>query len=126
MMTLAIWCVLAAGLMPIFVTGLAKAGTSYDNSRPRETSEALTGWRKRAYSAHLNCYEAFPLFAAAVLVAHQFGKVGSTIDTLALAWIAARLVYVFCYVTDRPSIRSLVWTVALVLAIAIFTAPAWA
>lgn len=124
-MSIALWCVLVAGLLPILTTGLAKWGAPYDNARPRESIEVLAGWRKRAYMAHLNGWEAFPLFAAAVLVATIQGKSGVAIDLLAFSWIFTRVLYVACYVGNWPTLRSLVWTVALALAIAIFTAPAW-
>jgi uncharacterized MAPEG superfamily protein len=124
-MSFALWCVLVAAFLPILTTGLAKAGAPYDNARPRESIEVLTGWRKRAYAAHLNGWEAFPFFAVAVLVATTQGAAGHTIDSLAIAWIAARLGYVACYVGNVPTLRSTIWSVALGLAVAIFTAPAW-
>jgi uncharacterized MAPEG superfamily protein len=45
---------------------------------------------------------------------------------LALGWILARVIYVACYVGDWPTLRSVIWTVALALAIAIFALPVWA
>ena len=50
-MTIAAWCVLAAAIMPVLLAGVAKAGSPYDNSRPRELEGRLDGYRKRAYAA---------------------------------------------------------------------------
>lgn len=125
-MSISLWCVLVAGLLPILTTGLAKVGAPYDNARPRASCEGLSGWRARAYSAHLNAFEAFPFFAAAVLIAVTQGAPQATVDTLALGWIAVRLVYLACYIADLSTLRSAIWTLALALAIAIMTAPAWA
>src|SRR5690348_13041569 len=92
-MTIANWCVLAAALMPIVFTGLAKfSGLKYNNKRPREFQAQLTGWRLRAHWAHLNSFEAFPIFVAGVLIAQQAGADQARVDQLALAYIAARVV----------------------------------
>jgi uncharacterized MAPEG superfamily protein len=125
-MTIALWCALFAGLMPILCAGAAKAGAAdFDNSRPREWFEGLSGWRKRMNAAQQNGWEAFPLFAVAVLVATTQGGPAGTVDLLALLWVAFRLAYVFAYAVDRPTLRSTVFALALFSAIAIFTSPAW-
>lgn len=125
-MAISLWCVLVAALLPVLTTGLAKVGAAYDNARPRESSANLSGWRARAHAAHLNAFEAFPLFAAAVLIAVTQGAPQATVDTLAVGWVIARLAYLGCYLADQATLRSAVWTVAFFLAIAIMTAPAWA
>src|SRR3546814_7254438 len=68
-MTTALWCVLVAALLPFLFTGLAKASKRFDNAAPRDYFEQSTGWRKRAHWAQLNSFEAFPAFAAAVIIA---------------------------------------------------------
>lgn len=126
-MTIALCCVLFGGLLPILCAGLAKYGaTDFDNSRPREWFEKQSGWRKRADAAQRNGWEAFPLFAVAVLVAATQGANTGALDALALAWIALRLAYVWAYVSDRPSLRSALFAAALLVTLAIFTAPLWA
>jgi len=42
----------------------------YDSAEPRKQQAQLTGWGGRALAAHMNSIEAFPPFAAAVLVGH--------------------------------------------------------
>ena len=70
-MTIAYWCVLVAALLPIVWAGAAKSGIKgYDNARPREFLGSLQGWPARANFAQQNSYEAFPPFAAGVIIAH--------------------------------------------------------
>ena len=69
-MKTALICVLIAGLMPYLWTTVAKiAGPRYDNRNVRDWQSKLTGLAQRAHAAHLNSFEAFPFFAAAVLAA---------------------------------------------------------
>jgi uncharacterized MAPEG superfamily protein len=109
-MTTAYWCVLIAALLPILWAGAAKAGArGYNNARPREYLGALSGWPSRANFAQQNSHEAFPPFAAGVIIAHLCNAPQPTVDALALTFIAARVVYGFCYVADLAGLRSLVW-----------------
>ncbi|PZQ14229.1 MAG: hypothetical protein DI565_12420 [Ancylobacter novellus] len=126
-MTVALWCVLAGGLMPIVCAGIAKAGArDFDNARPREWLDRLEGWRKRADAAQRNGWEAFPLFAVAVLVATLKGGPAGAVDGLAVAWLGFRVAYVACYLADRASLRSVFFALALLSAIAIFVSPLFA
>jgi uncharacterized MAPEG superfamily protein len=125
-MTIALWSVLIAGLMPYAVVGIAKAGGGYDNRDPRAWATGLTGLRQRAHAAQLNSFEAFPLFAVAVLLAEMKGVPARMLTPLALGWLAMRGLYLWAYLTDRATLRSLIWVIALVLAVAIFTSPGWA
>lgn len=109
-MTTAYWCVLIAALLPILWAGAAKAGArGYNNARPREFLGALSGWPSRANFAQQNSHEAFPPFAAGVIIAHLCNAPQPTVDALALTFIAARVVYGLCYVADLAGLRSLVW-----------------
>ncbi len=120
-MTIAYWCVLAAALLPYVFTGIAKFGQRpYDNRAPRLFLESLEGRQRRAHWAQLNSFEAFPPFAAGVIIAHLCNAPQSAIDSLALAFVALRLAYGWAYVTDRPSVRSLVWLGGLACVVALF------
>lgn len=121
-MTTALWCVLAAGLLPYAATLTAKGGTRFNNRNPRDWLAQQTGWRARAHAAQLNSFEAFPLFAAAVLVAHHLHAPQARVDTLALAFIGARVAYLVSYVADRHLLRSVVWAIGIGTAVAIFVA----
>lgn len=119
-MAIAYWCILFAGLMPIFTVAIAKVGKGYDNRDPRRWLERQEGYRRRADAAHRNHFEAFPFFAAGVLVAQQLQAAQSSIDIAALIFIASRIIYTFCYLTDRASLRSLAWFAGLFSVIALF------
>lgn len=124
-MTIAELCLLGMVLLTYLVLGPAKfAGLrEFDNSYPRDPAFYTRGPRARALGAHQNGLEAFPLFAAAVLLAELHGAPQHVIDGLALAFLGARIAYAVCYLGDRPSLRSLIWTLAFVINLAIFLLP---
>lgn len=124
MFTIAHGCVLAAGLLPYVATLVAKGGARFDNRQPRDWLARQTGWRARAHAAQLNGFEAFPLFAVAVLVAQQVGAPQPRVDALALAFVAARLVYLATYLADVAWLRSIAWLSGIGVAVAIFVAGA--
>ena len=64
-----------------------------------------------------NGYEAFPFFAAAVILAEMRAVPQGVVNGLAVAFIAARIVYVLLYLTDRPTLRSLIWSIGFAYAI---------
>src|SRR5262245_2318367 len=104
-MTIAFWCVLIALFLPYLGTFIAKcAGPGFgprQNHDPRTFLSGLEGFRKRAHHFQLNSFEATPAFAIAVIVAYVVGNAESaTIDTLAIAWITSRLLYLLFYLVD--------------------------
>ncbi len=126
-MDLHLWCIVAAWLiiylskLPVAVA-MARAG-GYDNHHPRAQQAQLTGWGARALASHLNGFEAFGPFAAAVLVAHIGGGPSAIVDGLALAFVAARLLYVGCYLADWSMPRSSVWSVGFLATFGLFVSP---
>ncbi len=123
-MPVSFWCILVAGALPYVATMLAKAGAPYDNRNPRAWLDGLSGWRARANAAQQNSFEAFPLFAAAVIIASQLGADAARVDALAVAFIAARIGYLAAYLADRAALRSLAWFVGIGCVAAIFLAAA--
>jgi uncharacterized MAPEG superfamily protein len=127
-MTVAYWMILAAAFVPYIGTLYAKfsggGGETYDNHAPRAGVESLPPARRRAYWAQLNGFEAFPPFAAGVIVANLAGAEPAWIDTLAVSFVALRIAYTLLYIHDRPSARSLVWTAALACVVGLFAAGA--
>lgn len=121
-MSIAYWCVLAAALMPYMFTGLAKfgGGRRYNNYSPREFLEKQEGMQKRAHWAQLNSFEAFPAFAAAVIIAHLTGGEQSYIDMLAVAFIVIRVAYGIVYLTNQAMLRSAIWAAGVGCVIALF------
>ncbi len=119
-MKTALICVLIAGLMPYLWTTVAKlAGPRYNNRNVREWQSRLEGLPQRAHAAHLNSFEAFPLFAAAVLAALLTNADKEIVAQLALGFVAARAVYGAVYLADLPRTRSLVWFLAFACVIAL-------
>jgi uncharacterized MAPEG superfamily protein len=123
-MTIAFWCVLIAGLMPYVATVTAKAGAKYDNNNPRDWLGRAEGYRRRANAAQLNSFEAFPLFAAAVIVAYLLKAPQGKVDTLAMVFVGARVTYFACYLADIAAVRSVAWLAGIVCAVWIFVAGA--
>ena len=119
-MTLAYWCLFAAMFYPFVFAGLAKSQGGYDNASPRAWLDSVGGWRRRAHWAQQNHFEAYPPFAAGVIVAHQLGGTQAWIDALAVIFLVSRLLYGAFYVADRPTLRSLVWTVAFACVVGLF------
>lgn len=121
-MTIAYWCVLAAGLLPFVAITFAKWDKSYlrSNVAPREWEAKLQGMQARAHAAHLNSFEAFPLFAAGVIIASLCKAPQATIDGIAIAFVVTRLVYIACYLGNLAPLRSLVWMVGMGLNVALF------
>jgi uncharacterized MAPEG superfamily protein len=125
-MSTAYWCIFAGALLPYLSVGIAKARGPYNNRFPRAL-ERYKGMALRAHSAHQNGFEAFPFFAAGVLVASGASAhlTDRLLDSLALAWVVSRLIYTAAYLLDQPTARSLVWFVGIALSMAIFTMPVW-
>ena len=120
-MKTALICVLIAGLMPYLWTVVAKvAGPRYDNRNVRDWQARLEGLPKRAHAAHLNSFEAFPFFAAAVLAAIVAHADMHRVAMLSIAFVIARVVYGLVYLADIAVVRSLVWFAGLGCVIAIF------
>lgn len=119
-MTLAYWMVLVCAILPYLTVAVAKYRPDYDNSAPRPQLEKASGTAQRAYWAHLNHFEAFPPFAAAVIIAHLAGATQGRIDALALAFVALRVAYAFLYMADRPTARSLVWIAGFACVLGLF------
>lgn len=121
-MTIAFWCVLITALMPYVWTTLAKSSKKrYDNNNPRNFLNSLEGWGQRANWAQSNSFEAFPFFAAAVIIGHVVGNIDpATLNYLAIAFVIFRIVYGICYLTDKATLRSLVWMMSIACNVAIF------
>jgi uncharacterized MAPEG superfamily protein len=126
-MTTGLWCVLLGLLMPYLWTGIAKSLGRYDlraNQHPRDFLATLSGPASRANAAQLNSFEAFPAFAAAVLVAQYAHAAQHTIDVLAMAWVALRLIYGVLYIANQAALRSLVWFGGMACVVGLFIAAA--
>jgi uncharacterized MAPEG superfamily protein len=125
MMTVAYGCVLIFILMPYVLAGVAKRRMKLrENSAPRAYLAEQTGSAQRANWAQNNTFETLPGFIAGVLIAHQLHAHQLTVDALAVSFIGFRVVYAVSYILNRPTLRSLAWTGALLCVIGFFVAGA--
>lgn len=109
-MTIAYWCILIAALLPYVWVSFAKAAPRYDNRDPRAwIAKQDDPRRQRAYSAHLNAFEAFAPFAAAVLMAQVAGVEPGRIAWLAIAFVLLRVLHGLFYLGNVAAMRSLAW-----------------
>ncbi|MEO5670588.1 MAG: MAPEG family protein [Ramlibacter sp.] len=128
--TLAYWCVLIAALLPLACAWLAKSQGlgrprkegGYDNHDPRAWLARQKDWQARANAAQANSFEALPFFIGAVIIAHQLGAVQTRVDILAVIFVTLRIVYIAMYVAGLPTVRSAIWTLALMANIGILFA----
>jgi uncharacterized MAPEG superfamily protein len=122
--TLAYWMLFTSAMLPYLTVAVAKYRPDYDNAAPRTQLAAAEGARLRAWWAHLNHFEAFPPFAAGVIIAHLAGASQAGIDTLAVAFVLLRVIYTMLYIADRPTARSVVWVAAFACVAGLFVAAA--
>jgi len=127
-MTVPIICLIVSALM-ILVTkapvalAQSREGRGYDNRNPRVQQARLTGFGARALAAHQNMIEAFPVFAAGLLLALVAGAQGQWVGILSIAFVAARVVYSICYWVDIHMLRSLSWGVGFFASIGLMVLP---
>lgn len=124
-MTTAFWCLLIACLIPIvtaWVCGYFRFQQlgSVDNKHPRAQYSQLQGAGARAVAAQQNAWEALPIFACGVLVAHIAGAPQAKVDMVAMIFIAARLLYPVFYIANLDALRSLSFIAGLAASIYLF------
>lgn len=114
-------CIIIAFIIPLICAAIAKLSKKgYDNSSPRDFLNSLEGKGKRANYAQANSHEAFAPFAVGVVAAHQMNANPATIQMLAIIFITARIIYCYGYITDRPTLRSIFWTIGLISVIGLY------
>lgn len=129
-MSLPFWCIFISAILiflakaPVAKAMAEEGGGRYDNRHPRAQQARLTGFGARALAAHMNSFEAFPLFAVAVLMAHVTNTHGSLVDVLAVTFVVARVLYLLCYWADLHWQRSVVWVIGLLSTLLLMLTPA--
>jgi uncharacterized MAPEG superfamily protein len=91
-----------------------------DNKHPRLQVAQLEGVGHRAVAAQQNCWEALAMFTAALLGVHMSGLVLDSIATLCLVFVAARAVYIVCYLANQDIVRSLSFMVSFGVCLCLF------
>jgi len=111
----AYWCVLIAALLPYVWIVVAKTGGTerFDNHNPRAWLARQNAPRvQRGTAAQFNGFEAFPAFAAGVIIAQLAGVAHDRIAWLALIFVVFRVLHGVFYLLDRAPLRSLAWFAA--------------
>ncbi|MEP7131503.1 MAG: MAPEG family protein [Sphingomicrobium sp.] len=121
-MTIAEWCLFSAVLLYLLTLAPTKAlaPQEFDNANPRDQGFYNHPIRKMALGAHINGIETFPFFAAAVLLAEFRHAPQHWIDGLALAFLLTRIAFVVAYIANRPTLRTVLWNVAMAFNVGIF------
>ena len=124
-MTIAEWCVFGTLMLYLLTIASVKwiGFRRFDNSKPRDPAFYADPLRARALAAHQNGIEAFPFFAAAVLLAEFRLGPQRLIDELAVLFLIVRIAYVFTYLGNRPTLRSILWNIGFAINVAIFFLP---
>jgi uncharacterized MAPEG superfamily protein len=106
--------IIVACVLPFLWTGYAKITSKrYNNSTTRDSVEKFTGKSRRAHFAHLNSFEALPLFMSSVLIANINQVDTTNLHTLIGCFLFFRIVYGILYIQDVATARSIVWTLAI-------------
>jgi uncharacterized MAPEG superfamily protein len=124
-MTVAEWCVFGTLMLYLLTIAPVKwiGFRRFDNARPRDPAFYDEPIRARALGAHQNGIEAFPFFAVAVLLAEFRTGPQRLIDELAVLFLIVRIAYVLTYLGDRPTLRSILWSIGFAINAAIFFMP---
>ena len=124
-MTVAEWCVFGAVILYLLTIAPFKAIglRRFYNSKPRDPAFFDEPLRARALGAHINGIETFPFFAAAVLLAEFRAAPQNLINELAVLFLIVRVAYVFTYLGNRPTLRSILWNIGFAINVAIFFLP---
>ncbi len=125
-MSVADWCVFGALMLYLLTIAPIKwiGYRRFDNSKPRDPAFYADPLRARALGAHQNGIETFPFFAIAVLLAEFREGPQRLIDELAVLFLIVRIAYVLTYLGDRPTLRSILWSIGFAINLAIFFMPA--
>jgi len=125
-MTVAEWCIFGALMLYLLTIASVKwiGVRQFDNAKPRDPAFYADPLRSRALGAHQNGIESFPFFAVAVLLAEFRAGPQHLIDELAVLFLIVRIAYVFTYLGDRPTLRSILWSTGFAINLAIFFMPA--
>jgi uncharacterized MAPEG superfamily protein len=124
-MTVAEWCVFGTLMLYLLTIAPIKwvGFRSFDNAKPRDPGFYDDPIRARALGAHLNGIEAFPFFAVAVLLSEFRAAPQNLINELAVLFLIVRIAYVFTYLGDRPTLRSILWSIGFAINVGIFFLP---
>jgi len=117
-MTTPFWCLIVVALLPYILAGtggylrIQQLG-ALDNNHPRVQATKLEGVAARAYAAQMNAWEALPLFATAVFLAHLTHADPAASATAAVGYLATRIGHPILYLANLATVRTIVFTIGL-------------
>lgn len=117
-MTTPLFCLVVGTFMPYlwaFIGAYLRSQQlgQLDNKNPRGQAAETTGAAARAYAAQQNAWEALPVFIVAVFISY-LGNFDGIIAALgSVAWVLARLLHGYFYLTDQDRLRSLSFVVGI-------------
>ena len=97
--------------IPYLAVAYGRFQIGYDMAAPRAMFDKLPPYAQRANWAHQNTLEAFPIFAAAALMAYITGQNSQTAEIAAITFVVARLLYSGFYIANIPLGRSLMFAI---------------
>lgn len=104
----------------VVIAAIVRSGVPLDNKHPRKQQASLEGFAARAHACHQNHLEGFPMFAAAVFVAHLADGDPRRAAILAGTYVVARVLYTFAYLANADYLRSAIWGVGALATIGLF------
>lgn len=127
-MTIAELCLFASVVLYLLTIAPVRwiSAGPHDESTGQQPNGATSyegGLRERALGAHQSGIEAFPFFAAAVLLAEFRAAPQNLINELSVLFLIVRTAHVLTYVGDRPSLRAILWGLGFLISVAIFFLP---
>jgi uncharacterized MAPEG superfamily protein len=97
--------------LPYILVAIGRFQVGFDMGAPRASFDQLPAYAKRANWAHQNSFETFITFAAAALMAYVTKQDSAYVGNLAIAFVAARLMFSIFYIINFPIGRSLMFGV---------------
>lgn len=98
--------------LPFLVVAYGRVQIGYSKeimAAPRAAFDKLPDYAKRATWAHQNALEAFPIFAAAALMAYVTNQTSEIAGWAAIVWMTARFLFPIFYILNIPTLRSLMF-----------------
>lgn len=116
-MTTPFWCLFILIFLPYLLSSFGgyiriKTFGHYDNKQPRTQAAALEGLGARAYAAQQNLWEAMPIFAISVFVAHLCQADIAQSALAAQLFIILRIAHAVAYLLDKDRLRSIAFALA--------------